>query len=57
MSPKTRELVLANASSDDLKRVAIQEGMKTLRMSALTKVARGQITLEEAMTASAADDL
>lgn len=57
MTPRTRELVINNGSSDELKKVAIEEGMKTLRMSALTKVARGLITLEEAVTTSSADDI
>ncbi|MEX0798540.1 MAG: ATPase, T2SS/T4P/T4SS family [Bacteriovoracaceae bacterium] len=57
MSPRLRELVLKNASSDDIKATAIKEGMKTLRMSALTKVAQGLTTLEEALSNSAADNL
>jgi type IV pilus assembly protein PilB len=57
MSPKLRELVLKHASSDEIKKQAIKEGMKTLRMSALTKVAQGLTTLEEACSVSAEDDL
>lgn len=55
-TPKIRELILKNASSDDIKAMAIKEGMKTLRMSALTKVAQGLTTLEEAIGNSASDD-
>ncbi len=57
MTPKIRELILQDASTDNLKVQAIKEGMKTLRMSALTKVAQGLTTLEEALANSAADDV
>lgn len=57
VTPKVRELILKNASSDDLKRQAIRDGMKTLRMCALTKVAQGLTTLEEAVSNSASDQL
>jgi type IV pilus assembly protein PilB len=57
MTPKVRELVLRHASSDEIKIQAIKDGMKTLRMCALTKVAQGQTTLEEATSNSASDDM
>jgi type IV pilus assembly protein PilB len=57
MSPRIREIILKNGSSDDIKATAIKEGMKTLRMSALTKVAQGLTTLEEALSNSASDNL
>lgn len=57
VTPKVRELILRNASSDDIKRQAIKDGMKTLRMCALTKVAQGLTTLEEAVSNSASDQL
>ena len=57
VTPKVRELILRNASTDDIKKQAIRDGMKTLRMSALTKVAQGLTTLEEAMSNSASDQL
>lgn len=57
VTPKTRELILRNASGDDIKKQAIRDGMKTLRMCALTKVAQGLTTLEEAVTNSASDQL
>ncbi len=55
MSPGLRELVLKHASADEIKRQAIIEGMKTLRMSALSKVAEGATTLTEAVKNSSAD--
>lgn len=57
VTPKIRELVLRNASSDDIKKQAIKDGMKTLRMCALTKVAQGLTTLEEAVSNSSSDQL
>lgn len=57
VTPKIRELILKNPSTDELKRQAIKDGMKTLRMSALTKVAQGLTTIEEAVGNSASDNL
>ncbi len=56
-SPAIRDAIIKGANSDEIKRVAIKEGMKTLRMSALTKVAQGVTTLEEALSKSSADDV
>lgn len=50
-----RDLIIKNASTDELKKQAIRDGMKTLRMSALTKVAQGLTTLDEAVTNSGHD--
>ncbi|GAB4012162.1 MAG: type IV-A pilus assembly ATPase PilB [Bdellovibrio sp.] len=55
VTPLVKELVLKNASADEIKKQAIKDGMKTLRMSALTKVAQGMTTLDEAVINSAAD--
>lgn len=55
MSPMIKEVVLRNGSADDIKKQAIKDGMKTLRMSALTKVAQGLTTLDEAVMNSASD--
>ena len=55
MTPGVKDLILRNASADEIKRQAIKDGMKTLRMTALTKVAMGQTTLEEAVSNSASD--
>lgn len=57
VTSKTRELILKHASADEIKRQAIRDGMKTLRMCALTKVAQGLTTLEEAVSNSASDQL
>ena len=50
-----RELVLKNASADQIKKQAIKNGMRTLRMSALTKVVKGLTTLDEAVKNSSVD--
>lgn len=57
MSPSIKEILLRNGSADEIKRQAIKEGMKTLRMSALTKVAQGQTTIDEAVSNSASDKM
>lgn len=57
ITPKIRELIIKNPSTDDLKAQAIKDGMKTLRMCALTKVAQGLTTLEEALNNSASDNM
>ena len=49
-SPTLKEMVLTGQSVLDLRRQAIKEGMKTLRASALTKVAEGVTSLEEALS-------
>ncbi len=56
VGPKIRDLVMRNATSDEIKAQAIKNGMKSLRMSALTKVAQGLTTLEEALANSASDN-
>jgi type IV pilus assembly protein PilB len=50
-----KEAVLAGANSLELKKKAMGEGMRTLRMAAITKAAEGMTTLEEALTSTAAD--
>ena len=50
-----KEAVLGGANSLELKKKAMQEGMRTLRMAALQKVAEGTTTLEEALTSTASD--
>jgi len=55
MSDEVREQILAGATALDLKRTAIQNGMKTLRQSGLSKVADGLTTLEEILRVTMAD--
>ncbi len=48
-STTLKEMVLAGANVLEIKRQAVKEGMKTLRMSALSKVGEGKTSLEEAV--------
>jgi type IV pilus assembly protein PilB len=50
-----KELILEGASTSDIKKAAIRLGMKTLRMSGLTKVADGMTTMEEVMRVTFGD--
>jgi type IV pilus assembly protein PilB len=50
-----KELILEGASTAELKKAAIRLGMKTLRMSGLTKVAEGVTTIEEVMRVTFGD--
>jgi len=47
MSPKIRELAFHAAPTDQIRRIAISEGMKTLYWDGIDKVLRGITTLEE----------
>jgi type IV pilus assembly protein PilB len=49
VSPKVRELILRDSSTDELRQQGIREGMITLEQSALLKVLRGMTTLDEAI--------
>jgi type IV pilus assembly protein PilB len=55
MSDELREFILNGASTLELKREAVRQGMKTLRMSALSKLAEGQTSVEEVVRATAQD--
>ena len=55
MTDEQREFVLNGASTLELKREAIRQGMKTLRMSALGKLAEGMTSIEEVVRSTAAD--
>jgi type IV pilus assembly protein PilB len=44
-----RDMILSGASSIELKRKAVEEGMVSLRMSGLQKIKEGQTTLEEVL--------
>ncbi len=50
-----KEFILNGASTLELKREAIRQGMKTLRMSALTKLAEGMTSAEEVIRVTAPD--
>ncbi|MEW6684524.1 MAG: type IV-A pilus assembly ATPase PilB [Nitrospirota bacterium] len=50
-----RELILQGGSADEIKRKAIETGMKTLRMAGLQKVREGLTTVEEVVGSTFAD--
>jgi type IV pilus assembly protein PilB len=50
-----RELILQGGSADEIKRKAIELGMRTLRMSGLQKVREGFTTIEEVVNTTFAD--
>lgn len=54
-TPTLKDMVLANCNGNELKRAAIKEGMRTLRVAALQKVAEGITTLEEAVALTTGD--
>jgi type IV pilus assembly protein PilB len=47
ITPKIRELIFANASAQEIRTVAINQGMKTLYTDGMRKVMRGVTTMEE----------
>jgi len=49
-SPTLKEMVLRGENVMELRKQAIKEGMKSLRMSALSKAMEGMTTLEEAIS-------
>jgi type IV pilus assembly protein PilB len=52
---EVREFILNGASTLELKREAVRQGMKTLRMSAVTKFREGMTSLEEVVRVTAPD--
>ena len=51
-----RESIMSGEASMNLKKVAMANGMRTLRQSALMKLASGQISFAEVMSNTASDD-
>lgn len=49
LSPEIRRMISAGQASDEMRRVAIREGMTTLREDAWSKVRAGVTTLEEVL--------
>jgi type IV pilus assembly protein PilB len=56
MSTALRKAVMKEASTDELRDIALSEGMLTLRMDGLKKVERGFTTLEEVVKETAVVD-
>ncbi len=55
LSPSMREAILRRANADEIKRIARQEGMTTLRESGIQKVIEGETTMEEVVRITASD--
>ncbi len=55
MTEEVREFVLNGASTLEIKREAIRQGMKTMRAAALTKLKNGTSSLEEVVRMTAGD--
>jgi type IV pilus assembly protein PilB len=55
ISDEIRELILEGASANEIKKAAIRLGMKSLRMSGLTKVREGITSLEEVLRVTFGD--
>ncbi|MBD3265238.1 type II/IV secretion system protein [bacterium] len=56
-SDEVRELVMNSASTDEIRKVARQQGMRTLREDGWKKVIRGTTTMVEVARITAADEL
>ena len=55
MTEKMKEAILKGASTGQLRYLAREQGMRTLRRSALLKLRRGITTIEEVLNASVKD--
>jgi type IV pilus assembly protein PilB len=55
MSEEMRSLVLNGASASEIKRTSVNLGMRTLRMSGVTKLKEGATTIEEVVRVTMAD--
>ena len=56
ITEKIREVINNNGTADDIRRVAIQEGLKTLRSNAARLVLDGTTTVDEMIRISYAND-
>jgi len=54
-SPEIRELILARAQAQDIKKMAIEQGMVTLRQSGLIKIKAGITTVEDVLRETVKD--
>ena len=55
LKEELKEMILEGASTDELKKSALQLGMKTLRMSGLSKIKHGVTTVEEVIRVTFGD--
>ncbi|MBC7419678.1 MAG: type IV-A pilus assembly ATPase PilB [Bdellovibrio sp.] len=57
MTEKIKDAILRGASSGELRNICREMGARTLRRSALLKLARGETTIEEVINSSVRDDI
>lgn len=57
INEQIKDAVLRNASANELRNICRSLGLRTLRRSALLKLARGQTSIEEVINASVRDDI
>lgn len=50
ITPKVRELIFQNASAQDIRKVAITQGMRTLYVDGMHKIMKGVTTFEEVLS-------
>jgi type IV pilus assembly protein PilB len=55
ISQELRDMIIKNANTADLRRVAQSQGMKTLRQAGLLKVLEGTTTLDEVLRITVAE--
>jgi len=55
MTPRLRKLIMQSAGAAEIQKVAIEEGMLTLRMDGWLKVLKGITTLDQVVRETAAD--
>jgi type IV pilus assembly protein PilB len=55
INDELRELILEGASSNEIKKAVVKQGVKTLRMSGLTKVKEGITSIEEILRVTFGD--
>jgi type IV pilus assembly protein PilB len=56
LTPTIRQMILERASGTDIKRLAVQEGMITLRMHGIMKIREGITSVEEILKETGRDD-
>ena len=55
LKEELKELIVKGATGAELKKAAIKSGMRTLRMSGLTKIKEGVTSIEEVLRVTFAD--
>lgn len=56
VSDNMRDKIIEGISTSALKRIAIEEGMETLRVAGIQKIAQGVTTIDEVLSSTASDD-